>query len=115
MNSTPNAKPTESDNVLIVSADEKLVHPYRQIAPAGEQVTKATSNSKATESGDALVERADIGQAQAHEQIFFSVSADEKLVHPYRQIAPAGEKVTKATSNSKATESGDDLVERADI
>jgi hypothetical protein len=43
------------------------------------------------------------------------VSADEGLAHPYRQIAPAGEQVTKATSNPKATESGDALVERADI
>jgi len=77
MNSTPNAKPTGSDNVLIVSADEGLVHPYRQIAPAGEQVTKATSNPKVTESGDALV--ADIGQAQAYEQIS---QANEQVTQP---------------------------------
>lgn len=95
MNSTPNAKPTGSDNALIVSADEGLAHPYRQIAPAREQVTKATSNPKATESGDALVERADQGQA-------------------YEQISQTNEQVTQSASNPKATESAKGLTEPAD-
>jgi hypothetical protein len=77
MNSTPNAKPTASDNVLIVSADEGLA----------EQITKAISNPNATESGDVLVEREDKGLAQA-----------------YEQIAQANEQVTQSASNSKATE-----------
>jgi hypothetical protein len=97
MNSTPNPKPTEPDNVLIVSADEGLAHPYRQIAPAGEEITKAISNPKATASGDALVERADIGQAQAHEQ-----------------IAQANEQVTQSASNPKAAESANGPIEPAD-
>src|SRR6266516_8110757 len=88
MNSTPNAKPTESDNVLIVSADKGLAHPYRQTAPAGE-------DPKATESGDALVERADIGQAQAY-------------------LAQAIEQFTQSASNPKATESANGLIEPAD-
>jgi uncharacterized protein YoxC len=77
MNSTPNAKPTASDNVLIVSADEGLA----------EQITKAISNPNATESGDVLVEREDKGLAQA-----------------YEQIAQANEQVTQSASNPKATE-----------
>jgi len=36
MNSAPNAKPTESDNVLIVSADKAREHPDREIAPEPE-------------------------------------------------------------------------------
>jgi hypothetical protein len=44
-----------------------------------------------------------------------TVGAAEGPAHPYRQIARAGEQVTKATSNPKATESGDALVERTDI
>jgi len=87
MNSTPNAKPTESDNVLIVSADEGLA----------EQIAKAISNPNATESGDVLVERADKGQAQA-----------------YQQIAQANEQVTQSASNPKATESANGLIEPAD-
>jgi len=87
MNSTPNAKPTESDNVLIVSADEGLA----------EQITNAISNPNATVSGDVLVERADKGQAQA-----------------YEQIAQANEQVTQSASNPKATESANGLIERGD-
>jgi hypothetical protein len=97
MSSTPNAKPTGSDDALIVSADEGLAHPYRQIAPAREQVTKATSNPKATESGDALVERADIGRGQA-----------------YEKISQTNEQVTQSASNPKATESAKGLIEPAD-
>ena len=85
MNSAPNAKPTESDNVLIVSADKGREHPDREIAPAGQEpkaedskvedlkaeVPKAedpkAEDPKATESGDALVKRADIGKARAYE------------------------------------------------
>src|SRR5215475_1740655 len=88
MNSPPNAKPTESDNVSIVSSDKGPAHPYHQIAPAGEV-------PKATESGDAPLERA--GQAQAHEQ-----------------IAQADEQVTSSASNPKATESASGLIEPAD-
>src|SRR6267378_1142057 len=69
MNSTPSPKPTESDNVLIVSADEGPAHPYRQIAPAGEQITKAISSPKATEAADVLVEPADERLARETEQI----------------------------------------------
>jgi len=87
MNSTPSPKPTESDNVLIVSADEGLA----------EQIRKAISNPNATESGDVLVERADKGQAQA-----------------YEQIAQANEQVTQSASNPKATESANGPIERGD-
>jgi hypothetical protein len=67
-----------------------LTHPYPRIAPAGE-------DPKATESGDALVERADIGQAQA-----------------YEQIAQANEQVTQSASNPMATGSANGLIEPAD-
>ena len=90
MNSTPNAKPTESDNVSIVSADEGLAHPDREIPPAGE-------DQKATGSGDALVERADKGYAQAHEQ-----------------ISQVNDQVTQSASKPKATESAHGLIEPAD-
>jgi hypothetical protein len=65
-----------------------LAHPYPRIAPAGE-------DAKATESGDALIERADTGQAQ-------------------EQIAQANEQVTQSASNPKATESATGLIEPAD-
>jgi len=111
MNSAPNAKPTESDNVLIVSADKGREHPDREIAPAGQEpkaedskvedlkaeVPKA-EDPKATESGDALkrADRADIGQAQADEQI------------------AANEQVTPSASDPKATEAANGLIEPAD-
>ena len=108
MNSAPNAKPTESDNVLIVSADKGREHPDREIAPAGQEkvedskvedlkaeVPKA-EDQKAI-SGDALVERADIGQARADEQ-----------------IAQANEQVTPSASDPKATEAANGLIEPAD-
>jgi hypothetical protein len=66
-----------------------LAHPYRQVAPAGE-------GQKATESGDALIERADMGQAQA-----------------YEQLAQANEEVTQSASNPKATRSANGLIEPA--
>ena len=116
MNSAPNAKPTESDNVLIVSADKGREHPDREIAPAGQEpkaedskvedlkaeVPKAevpkAEDPKATESGDALkrADRADIGQAQADEQI------------------AANEQVTPSASDPKATEAANGLIEPAD-
>ena len=111
MNSAPNAKPTESDNVLIVSADKGREHPDREIAPAGQEpkaedskvedlkaeVPKA-EDPKATESGDALkrADRADIGQAQADEQI------------------ATNEQVTPSASDPKATEAASGLIEPAD-
>jgi hypothetical protein len=103
MNSAPNAKPTESDNVLIVSADKAREHPDREIAPAGQEkaedlkveVPKA-EDPKAI-SGDALVERADIGQARADEQ-----------------IAQANEQVTPSASDPKAAEAANGLIEPAD-
>ena len=111
MNSAPNSKPTESDNVLIVSADKGREHPDREIAPAGQEpkaedskvedlkaeVPKA-EDPKATESGDALkrADRADIGQAQADEQI------------------AANEQVTPSASDPKATEAANGLIEPAD-
>ena len=111
MNSAPNAKPTESDNVLIVSADKGREHPDREIAPAGQEpkaedskvedlkaeVPKA-EDPKATESGDALkrADRADIGQAQADEQI------------------ATNEQVTPSASDPKATEAANGLIEPAD-
>jgi hypothetical protein len=79
MNSMPNPKPTEPDNALI------------------EQITKAIATPDATAAGDALVERADIGQARA----------DEKR-------AQANEQVTQSASNPKATESANGLIEPAD-
>src|SRR5262245_16166758 len=103
MNSAPNAKPTESDNVLIVSADKAREHPDREIAPAGqEQVEDLKAEVPKAEdqkaiSGDALVERADIGQAQADEQ-----------------IAQANEQVTPSASDPKAAEAANGLIEPAD-
>ena len=117
MNSAPNAKPTESDNVLIVSADKGREHPDREIAPAGQEpkaedskvedlkaeVPKAevpkAEDPKATESGDALkrADRADIGQAQA----------DEQIAHANEQVAPSA-------SDPKATEAANGLIEPAD-
>ena len=52
MNSTPNPKATEPDDVLIVRADERLAHTYQQIAHADEQITKSTPNPKTTEPDD---------------------------------------------------------------
>jgi len=108
MNSAPNAKPTESDNVLIVSADKGREHPDREIAPAGQEkvedskvedlkaeVPKA-EDPKAT-SGDAPIERADVEQAQADEQ-----------------IVRANEQVTPSASDPKATEAAKGLIEPAD-
>ena len=109
MNSAPNAKPTESDNVLIVSADKGREHPDREIAPAGQEpkaedskvedlkaeVPKA-EDPKAT-SGDAPIERADVEQARADEQ-----------------IAQANEQVTPSASDPKATEAANGLIEPAD-
>jgi len=108
MNSAPNAKPTESDNVLIVSADKGREHPDREIAPAGQEkvedskvedlkaeVPKA-EDPKAT-SGDAPIERADVEQAQADEQ-----------------IVRANEQVTPSASDPKATEAANGLIEPAD-
>src|SRR5215468_11343743 len=66
-----------------------LAHPYRHVAPCEGQ--------KATESGDALVERTDIGQAQA----------DERMTQ-------ANEQVTPSASNPKATESANGLIAPAD-
>jgi hypothetical protein len=65
-----------------------LAHPYPRIASAGE-------DAKATESGDALIERADTGQAQ-------------------EQIAQVNEQVTQSASNPKTTESASGLIEPAD-
>jgi len=108
MNSAPNAKPTESDNVLIVSADKGREHPDREIAPAGQEkvedskvedlkaeVPKA-EDPKAT-SGDAPIERADVEQAQADEQ-----------------IVRANEQVTPSASDPKAAEAANGLIEPAD-
>jgi hypothetical protein len=67
-----------------------LAHPYRHIAPSGE-------GPKVTESGDALVEHADMGQAQADEP-----------------MTQASEQVTPSASNPKATESANGLIEPAD-
>ena len=103
MNSAPNAKPTESDNVLIVSADKGREHPDREIAPAGQEPKAEDSkvedlkaeDPKAT-SGDAPIERADVEQARADEQ-----------------IAQANEQVTPSASDPKATEAANGLIEPA--
>ena len=104
MNSAPNANPTESDNVLIVSADKGREHPDREIAPAGQEPKAEDSkvedlkaeDPKAT-SGDAPIERADVEQARADEQ-----------------IAQANEQVTPSASDPKATEAASGLFEPAD-
>ena len=109
MNSAPNAKPTESDNVLIVSADKGREHPDREIAPAGQEPKAEDSKvedlkaevPKAEDpkaiSGDAPIERADVEQARADEQ-----------------IAQANEQVTPSASDPKATEAANGLIEPAD-
>jgi len=108
MNSAPNAKPTESDNVLIVSADKGREHPDREIAPAGQEPKAEDSKvedlkaevPKAEDpkaiSGDAPIERADVEQARADEQI------------------AANEQVTPSASDPKATEAANGLIEPAD-
>src|SRR6516225_869619 len=108
MNSAPNAKPTESDNVLIVSADKGREHPDREIAPAGQEPKAEDSKvedlkaevPKAEDpkaiSGDAPIERADVEQARADEQI------------------AANEQVTPSASDPKATEAASGLFEPAD-
>ena len=40
MNSTPNPKSTEPDDLLIARADERLAHAYEQIARADEQLAR---------------------------------------------------------------------------
>jgi septal ring factor EnvC (AmiA/AmiB activator) len=40
MNSTPNAKTIEPDDVLIARADEQIAHAYEQIARADEQIAR---------------------------------------------------------------------------
>jgi hypothetical protein len=82
MNSAPNPKATEPDDVLIVRADERLAHTYQQIAHADEQITKSTPNPKATEPDDVLI-----------------VRADERLAHTHQQIAHADEQITEFTPN----------------
>ena len=42
MNSTPNPKAIEPNDVLIARADERLVHAYGQIARADEQIARVT-------------------------------------------------------------------------
>ncbi|MBV9530744.1 MAG: hypothetical protein JO283_06680 [Bradyrhizobium sp.] len=42
MNSTPNPKPAEPDDVLVARADERLAHAYEQIARADEQLARVT-------------------------------------------------------------------------
>jgi ubiquinone biosynthesis protein UbiJ len=94
MNSTPNRKPTEPDNFLIVRADE-LARAYQQItraddqqiARAGEQpahVTKYTSNPKATEMDDGPIARTDEGLGHAYEQI---ARVDEQLARVTEQLS----------------------------
>jgi hypothetical protein len=40
MNSTPNSKATEPDDVLLARADQRLAHAYEQIARADEQIAR---------------------------------------------------------------------------
>jgi uncharacterized coiled-coil protein SlyX len=42
MNSTPDLKPPEADDVLVARADERLAHAYEQIARADEQLARVT-------------------------------------------------------------------------
>jgi hypothetical protein len=42
MNSTPNLKAAEADDVLVARADERLAHAYEQIARADEQLARVT-------------------------------------------------------------------------
>ena len=42
MNSTPNPKPAEADDVLVARADERLAHAYEKIARADEQLARVT-------------------------------------------------------------------------
>jgi hypothetical protein len=77
MNSTPNGKATESDDVSIAPACEKQVHAYEQIAAADCQITRAdpqrvtkyTSDPKVIETNDAWIARADERLAYAYEQL----------------------------------------------
>ena len=88
MNSTPNGKVTELDDVSIPT-DEQHALAYEQIAPAdyqritradGQRVTKYTSNPKETEPNDVLIAR-----------------ADERLAHVYEQIGRADEQLARVT------------------
>jgi len=42
MNSTPNPKATDADDILIARADERLAHAYSKIASADEQLARVT-------------------------------------------------------------------------
>jgi len=103
MNSTPNRKATEPDDVLIVHADELHAHAYQQIAhadyqkfaPADEQlarVTKYTPNPKATEPDDVRIARADERLAHAYEQI---ARTDEQLARVTEQLSKLEQDATR--------------------
>jgi hypothetical protein len=102
MNSTPNRKATEPDDVLIVHADELHAHAYQQIAHADYQkfapaarVTKYTLNPKATEPDDVRIARADERLAQAYEQI---ARTDEQLARVTEQLSKLEQDATRHRS-----------------
>jgi hypothetical protein len=95
MNSTPNGKATEPDDVSIVPVDEKHAPAYAQIAPAEYQITRAdeqrvtkyTSDPKAIETNDVLIARADERLARTYEQL---ARADEQLARITEQLSRLG-------------------------
>jgi hypothetical protein len=106
MNSTPNRKATEPDDVLIVHADELHAHAYQQIAHADYQkfahadeqlarVTKYTPNPKATEPDDVRIARADERLAHAYEQI---ACTDEQLARVTEQLSKLEQDATRHRS-----------------
>jgi hypothetical protein len=102
MNSTPNRKATEPDDVLIVHADELHAHAYQQIAHADYQkfapaarVTKYTLNPKATEPDDVRIAREHERLAQAYEQI---ARTDEQLARVTEQLSKLEQDATRHRS-----------------
>jgi hypothetical protein len=101
MNSTPNRKTTEPDDVLIVHADELHAHAYQQIAWAGYQrfapAARATKYTlpKPTEPDPVPMARADERLARAYEQI---ARADEQLARVTEQLSTLEHDATRPRS-----------------
>src|SRR4051812_10786033 len=101
MNSTPNRKATEPDDVLIVHADELHAHAYQQIAWAGYQrfapASRATKYTlpRATETDDVRIARADERLARAYEQI---ARTDEQLARVTEQLSKLEHDATRHRS-----------------
>src|SRR5215472_15182748 len=65
MNSTPDFKTNEADDALAARADERLVHAYKQIADADEQLARLTDHLSKMERDDvSKIEHDDVPRRQ---------------------------------------------------